>query len=217
MNAQLEENNIYKAGSGKTTLLLLSIFNLVQLCKKESVCKIQGKVTKFIKSWLNLPKCCTLSSIFHPEVLNLPFLPHYQESATMLELTIPSNSKEAITKAKERKTNKPNYNSLIGDLEERRLSVAYRTLEIGSLGHYLSDAALCISHSFKLTNQKLNRFSRKPPKQLLPAHIIFLTQGTLPAGTQTNPFIVRKSYFLIYLFSTCFTFCCLAKSSTLWS
>ena len=60
-----------------------------------------------------------------------------EESVTMLELTIPSNSKEAIIKAKERKTNKPNYNQLIGDLEERGLSVTYRTLEIGSLGHYL--------------------------------------------------------------------------------
>ena len=57
-----------------------------------------------------------------------------EESVTMLELTIPSNSKEAIIKAKERKTNKSNYNLLIGDLEERRLSVTYRTLEIGSLG-----------------------------------------------------------------------------------
>ena len=30
---------------------------MVQLLKKESVRKIQGKVTKFLKSWLNLPKC----------------------------------------------------------------------------------------------------------------------------------------------------------------
>ena len=39
-----------------------------------------------IKRWLYLPKCCTLSSIFHPEVLNLPFLPHYQESAKLVSL-----------------------------------------------------------------------------------------------------------------------------------
>ena len=116
-----------------------------------------------------------------------------EESVTMLELTIPSNSKEAITKAKERKTNKPNYSSLIGDLEERRLSVTYRTLEIGSLGHYLPDAALVFHTPSNSRNQKLNRFSRKPPKQLLPAHIIFLTQGILPAGTQTYLFIVHKT------------------------
>ena len=41
---------------------------------KESVRKIQQKATKFIKSWLNLPKCCNLASIFHPDVLNLPFI-----------------------------------------------------------------------------------------------------------------------------------------------
>ena len=61
------------------------------------------------------------------------------DNVTILEVTIPSNSKEAINKAKERKSNKPNYNSLIGDLEGRGLSVTYRTLEIGSLGHYLPE------------------------------------------------------------------------------
>ena len=45
------------------------------------------------------------------------------DNVTILKLTIPSNSKEAINKAKERKSNKPNYNSLIGDLEEQGLSV----------------------------------------------------------------------------------------------
>ena len=34
-----------------------------------------------------------------------------------------------------------------------------------------------------LGNQKLNKFSRKPPKQLLPVHVIFIIQGTLPVGT----------------------------------
>ena len=47
-----------------------------------------------------------------------------EESVTMLELTINSNSKEAVIKAKERKTNKPNYSLLIGDLEEHRLLAA---------------------------------------------------------------------------------------------
>ena len=74
-----------------------------------------------------------------------------ESSVTMLELTIPSNSHDAIRKAKERKINKPNYSFLIGDLKERGLSVTYRTLEIGSLGHYLPDAIQCISYSFQLT------------------------------------------------------------------
>ena len=50
-----------------------------------------------------------------------------------------------MVNAKERKNNKVNYVSLIGDLEERGLMVNYRTLEIGSLGHYLADAVGCIS------------------------------------------------------------------------
>jgi len=41
----------------------------------------------------------------------------------MIELTILSDSRAAMIKAKERKENKPNYNSLIGDLEDSGLSV----------------------------------------------------------------------------------------------
>ena len=71
---------------------------MVQLLKNESVCKIQGKVTKFIKNWLNLPKCCTLSSIFHSEVLNLPFLPHYQKSAKLSLVSSVETSKDPLVK-----------------------------------------------------------------------------------------------------------------------
>ena len=71
---------------------------MVQLLKKESVHKIQGKVTKSIKSWLNLPKCSTLSSIFHPEVLNLPFLPHYQKSAKLSLVSSVETSEDPLVK-----------------------------------------------------------------------------------------------------------------------
>ena len=71
---------------------------MVQLLKKESVRKIQGKVTKSIKSWLNLPKCSTLSSIFHPEVLNLPFLPHYQKSAKLSLVSSVETSEDPLVK-----------------------------------------------------------------------------------------------------------------------
>ena len=40
-------------------------------------------VLKFVKSWLNLPCNCTPGTIFHPDVLNLPFLPHLKESAKL--------------------------------------------------------------------------------------------------------------------------------------
>ena len=87
-----------------------------------------------------------------------------ENNVTMIELTIPSDSRAAMIKAKERKNNKPNYNSLIGDLENHEFSVNYRTLEIGLLGHYLSDAVFCISRSFQLpkseTKQVLHKASR---------------------------------------------------------
>ena len=63
-----------------------------------AVRKIQGMVTKLIKSWLHLPKCCTLSSIFHPEVVNLPFLPHYQESAKLSLVSSVETSKDPLVK-----------------------------------------------------------------------------------------------------------------------
>ena len=66
-----------------------------------------------------------------PDIVLIP-----ESNVTMVELTIPSNSKAALIQAKERKRKRLTYNSLIGDLEVRSLSVNYRTLEIGSLGHY---------------------------------------------------------------------------------
>ena len=69
---------------------------MVDLVKKDSITKIQEKVTKFIKKWLNLPKCCMLASGFHPNVSKLPLLPHCQELAKMLMNTAMELSKEAF-------------------------------------------------------------------------------------------------------------------------
>ena len=69
----------------------------------------------------------------------------------MSELTVPSNSPEALSSAKDRKANQANYISLIGDLEERGLEVNYHTLEIGSLSHFLADTVSCISNTFAET------------------------------------------------------------------
>ena len=57
-----------------------------------------------------------------------------EKNVTMIELTIPSNSRDALIRAKERKNNKPNYNSLIGDLEDRGLSVNY----ISNTGNWIA-------------------------------------------------------------------------------
>jgi len=63
----------------------------------------------------------------------------------MIELTIPSDSRAA----KERKNNKPNYNSLIGDLEDCGLSVNYRMLEIDHLVSSLLHLSLISTYQIR--------------------------------------------------------------------
>jgi len=48
-----------------------------------SINSAQSSMLKFVKSWLNLPRNCTPGTVFHPDVLNLPFLPHLKESAKL--------------------------------------------------------------------------------------------------------------------------------------
>jgi len=43
----------------------------------------QSSVLKYEKSWLNLPRNCNPGTVFHPGVLNLPFLPHLKQSAKL--------------------------------------------------------------------------------------------------------------------------------------
>ena len=129
---------------------------------------VSKEIPPCVKLYADLPGLCASESppaTLHTDLSTSTARPDIvlvsEESVTMLELTIPSNSKEAIIKAKERKTNKSNYNLLVGDLEERGLSV---TIEIGSLGHYPSDAALCISHSFQLTKSETKQILQKASK-----------------------------------------------------
>ena len=48
-----------------------------------SISSAQLSVLKFVKSWLNLPRNCTPGTVFHSDVLNLPFLPHLKELAKL--------------------------------------------------------------------------------------------------------------------------------------
>ena len=64
---------------------------------------------------------------------------------TILELTIPSNNKEALQAASDRKSNKLPYLHLISDLESCNYKVTYTTLEIGSLGHWTKQAIKSLS------------------------------------------------------------------------
>ena len=43
----------------------------------------QSSVLKFVKQWLNLPCNCKSATVFHPDVLDLPFLPHFKESVKL--------------------------------------------------------------------------------------------------------------------------------------
>ena len=67
---------------------------MVDPVKESVLVKIEKKVTKYIKRWLNLPRCCTLATIFHPDVLNLPFLPQLGEQAKMSMIMAIELSKE---------------------------------------------------------------------------------------------------------------------------
>ena len=42
-----------------------------------SITSTQSSILKFVKSW------CTPGAVFHPDVLNLPFLPHLKQSAKL--------------------------------------------------------------------------------------------------------------------------------------
>ena len=48
-----------------------------------SIQSAQSSVLRFVKKWLNLPRNCTPGTVFHPDILNLPFLPHLEESAKL--------------------------------------------------------------------------------------------------------------------------------------
>ena len=71
-------------------------FNLtVDRISQSIVSKIQTKITSYLKKWLSLPRCATLSSLFHPDVLNLPYIPHEHEKAKLRLLASASLSSDA--------------------------------------------------------------------------------------------------------------------------
>ena len=54
---------------------------------------------------------------------------------SIIELTIPFNSKEALQAARLRKCSKQSYLQLVAEVEDKGYTMQYHTLEIGSLGH----------------------------------------------------------------------------------
>ena len=55
----------------------------VERLTMSSIISAQSSVLKFVKNWLNLPRNCTPGTVFHPDVLDLPFLPHLKQSAKL--------------------------------------------------------------------------------------------------------------------------------------
>jgi len=59
----------YKAWIYKFYLVPSLFFNLaVDHIPKSTINKLQTRASSFLKRWLNIPKCATLASLFHPEV-----------------------------------------------------------------------------------------------------------------------------------------------------
>ena len=55
----------------------------VERLTMSSIQSAQSSVLRFVKQWLNLPRNCTPGTVFHSDVLNLPFLTHLKESAKL--------------------------------------------------------------------------------------------------------------------------------------
>ena len=72
----------YKAWIYKFYIVPSIKFNLmVDKISFSVISKVQTKVTSLLKKWLGIPRCATLASLFHPKVINLPYLPHVQDKA----------------------------------------------------------------------------------------------------------------------------------------
>jgi len=60
-----------------------SVLHFHTAVERLSIKASQSSVLNFVKQWLNLPCNCTPAMVFHPDVLGLPFLPHFKESAKL--------------------------------------------------------------------------------------------------------------------------------------
>ena len=58
-----------------------------------------------------------------------------KEILLILEMTIPYNSPEALSNARQRKRNKENYQLALSELDRKGFKTSLTTLEVGTLGH----------------------------------------------------------------------------------
>ena len=118
---------IYKHYVATSVFFLLA----VDAISESTIKSIQSGATRFIKKWLNLPRCATLASVFHPEVLNRPFLPQLRERAKLAFVSQVEATKDPLIKQALVVIQTPEYQQLqsiptqcISVLEAAKRSVA---------------------------------------------------------------------------------------------
>ena len=80
-----------------------------------------------------LPLCIVVTSA-RPDIVIID-----GDVITLLELTIPINTKEGLQNARDRKLAKENYITLIRDLNTKGFKAEVETVDVGSLGNFSSD------------------------------------------------------------------------------
>ena len=108
---------------------------------------------------------------------------------SILELTVPSNTCEALLAAKQRKTNKPAYIQLISDLEDRSFSVSYATLEIASLGHYHQEAE--ISKTFNQSKRSSKQILQKLSRIAIACSYLIFNSRVCTSWDPNKPFFIQ--------------------------
>ena len=100
----------YKVWIYKNYLAPSLFFLLAVDAIPESTIKfLHSSATKLIKKWLNLPRCTTLAAIFHPEVLNLLFLPYLKERAKLAFVSQIEATKDPYIRQAQAILNLPEY------------------------------------------------------------------------------------------------------------
>ena len=82
----------------------------------------------------------------------------------ILELTVCTNSREAMSNARTRKLSKISYQQLLGELERQGKDVRYITLEMGALGHYPGDLVALMSGVFPEIRKNAETSSTNCPR-----------------------------------------------------
>ena len=99
---------------------------------------------------------------------------------TLIELTIPHNSMESvISNARTRKSKKQLYQQALSDLEVKGFTSDLCTIEIGSLGHWLSTSQRAILQAIpSLSRQTIKKIlDIAAHKTIGASHVIFIAQS----------------------------------------